>query len=102
RDGTIAKVEFFNGTTRLGTDTSAPYTYTWSNVKAGTYNITAKATDNKGATTVSDVVRIEVGATQPADKSPNDSAKPGVGSKFLNGLVSFYEMNTNTSGVLKD
>jgi hypothetical protein len=102
RDGTIAKVEFFNGTTRLGTDNSAPYTYTWTNVKAGTYSITAKATDNKGATTVSDVVRIEVGASQPADKSPNDSAKPGVGSKFLNGLVSFYEMNTNTSGVLKD
>src|SRR5690606_26701142 len=57
-DGTIAKVEFFNGTTRLSTDTSAPYSYTWGNVKAGEYSITAKATDNKGATTVSDVIKI--------------------------------------------
>src|SRR5690606_15701802 len=36
-DGKIAKVEFYNGTTLLGTDTSAPYSYTWTNVKAGEY-----------------------------------------------------------------
>src|SRR5690606_34697528 len=95
-DGTIAKVEFYNGTTLLGSDTSAPYTYNWTNVKAGEHNITAKATDNKGATATSQVVKIQV------VKSESVSLKPSVGSKFLNGLVSFYEMNTNTSGVLKD
>jgi hypothetical protein len=101
-DGKITKVEFYNGATLLGTDTSAPYSYTWTNVKSGVYSLTAKATDNKGASTVSDVVGIEVGATKPADKNESVSPKPGAGSKFLNGLVSFYEMNTNTSGVLRD
>lgn len=58
QDGTISKVEFFNGSTLLGTVLSAPYTYSWTNVPAGTYSITAKATDNNGATalhTVSDI-----------------------------------------------
>jgi GH18 family chitinase len=59
-DGTIAKVEFFNGGTKLGEDTSSPYTYTWSGVTAGTYAITAVATDNSGATGTSASVSITV------------------------------------------
>ena len=59
-DGTITKVEFFNGSTLLGTDTSAPYSYTWNNVAAGTYSLTAKATDNVGALKVSAAVGITV------------------------------------------
>ena len=31
-DGTVTKVEFFNGTTKLGEDTTAPYSFTWSGV----------------------------------------------------------------------
>ena len=52
-DGAIAKVEFFNGTTRLATDTTAPYAHAWTNVAGGTYTLTAKATDDKGAVTTS-------------------------------------------------
>ena len=33
--GTISKVEFYNGTTLLGTSTSSPYSYTWTNVAGG-------------------------------------------------------------------
>lgn len=61
-DGSVTKVEFFvNGSsTPLATDNTAPYTYTWSNVAAGTYTITAKATDDKGASTTSSAVTIKV------------------------------------------
>jgi beta-glucanase (GH16 family) len=59
-DGTISKVEFYNGTTLLGTDTSSPYAFSWTNVAAGTYSLTAKATDNSGATTTSSAVSITV------------------------------------------
>jgi endoglucanase len=59
-DGTISKVEFYNGATLLGTDTSSPYSFTWSNVAAGTYSLTAKATDNNTAATTSSVVAIVV------------------------------------------
>ncbi len=59
-DGTIAKVEFYNGTILIGTDLTAPYSFTWPNVTAGTYVLTAKATDNQGAATVSAAATIVV------------------------------------------
>lgn len=49
----IAKVEFFDGATKLGEDTTAPYQWAWTNVAAGTYTITAKATDTFGTTATS-------------------------------------------------
>jgi hypothetical protein len=59
-DGTVTKVEFFNGSTLLGEDTAAPYSFTWNNVPAGTYQLTAKVTDDAGASR-STSVRIYVG-----------------------------------------
>ena len=59
-DGSIDKVEFFQGTTKLGEDTSPPYSFTWNSVSQGDYSLTAKATDNNGATTTSSVVNITV------------------------------------------
>ena len=45
-DGTIAQVEFFANGTPLGVETASPYTLTWSDVAAGVYNVTARATDD--------------------------------------------------------
>lgn len=59
-DGTISKVEFFNGSTLLATVTTSPYTYSWTNVAAGTYSVTAKATDNLNAATTSPVKAVTV------------------------------------------
>ncbi|PKV50177.1 putative secreted protein (Por secretion system target) [Aquimarina sp. MAR_2010_214] len=47
-DGTINKVEFYNGNSLLGKDTSSPYSFDWSNVAVGSYTIKAKAIDNEG------------------------------------------------------
>ncbi len=47
-DGAIQSVTFYNGTTKLGESTSAPYTYTWEGVKEGTYELVAVAKDNEG------------------------------------------------------
>ena len=66
-NGTVAKVDFYNGVTLLGTATTSPYSFTWSNVAAGTYSITAKATDNEGITTASAPVTVFVAA-------PNNTA----------------------------
>lgn len=49
-DGTVEKVEFFNGNNKLGEDSSAPYEYLWQNVPKGSYNIQIKSTDNEGNT----------------------------------------------------
>jgi photosystem II stability/assembly factor-like uncharacterized protein len=70
-DGTISKVEFFNGATLIGSDLTAPYSFSWINVAAGTYSITARATDNAGGVGVSAVVSISV--TTPVNVPPTVS-----------------------------
>jgi beta-glucanase (GH16 family) len=47
-DGTVLGVEFYEGANYLGMDTSAPYSFYWSNVTDGCYSIVAKAIDNLG------------------------------------------------------
>jgi hypothetical protein len=65
-DGTIAKVDFYQGSTLVGTDTSSPYSYSWTNVAAGSYSITARATDNAGGVATSSPVGITVlGSSTP-------------------------------------
>ncbi|UHG92665.1 Ig-like domain-containing protein [Spirosoma oryzicola] len=69
-DGTVAKVEFYNGSTKLGESTSAPYRFTWTSVGAGNYALTAKATDNAGATTTSGTINIQVSNPTPTNQAP--------------------------------
>jgi hypothetical protein len=60
-DGTISKVEVFNGSTLLTTLTTSPYIYTLPTLANGSYTYTIKATDNSNAvssTTVSFTVSI--------------------------------------------
>jgi beta-glucanase (GH16 family) len=64
-DGNITKVDFYNNNTFLGSDATAPYTYTWNGVGAGTYSITAKAIDNANAVTTSAAITIKVNAPVP-------------------------------------
>ena len=60
QDGSVTKVEFFSGSTKLGEDTTTPYAFTWSQVTAGDYTITARAVDNDSLSTISAPVRITV------------------------------------------
>ena len=59
-DGTIARVEFYAGATRIGEDTTAPYSCTWNDAAAGSYTLTARAIDNFGAQADSTAVPITV------------------------------------------
>ena len=45
---TVTKVEFFKNDTKIGEDFTAPYSYLWTNVPAGSFAIKAVATDNLG------------------------------------------------------
>jgi hypothetical protein len=65
-DGTVSSVQFFNGTTLLGTSTNSPYSFVWANVAAGTYAITAMTTDNSGAVTISTAITVVVKAANVA------------------------------------
>lgn len=59
-DGTISKVEFYSGSQLVGTKTAPPYQLTLSGVQTGTYSYTAKAYDNRSATTMSSPVSVTV------------------------------------------
>ncbi|MFT5315955.1 MAG: hypothetical protein ACI9UK_001793, partial [Candidatus Krumholzibacteriia bacterium] len=59
-DGSLVGVEFYNGASFLGIDTTPPYSYFWSSVTDGCYDIVARAVDDLGGTT-SDTVDITVG-----------------------------------------
>ena len=69
-DGNITKVEFYNGSTKLGESTTVPYKYIWTNVSANNYALTAKATDNGNATTTSGTVTVQVTSPAPANQAP--------------------------------
>jgi RHS repeat-associated protein len=59
-DGAVASVTFLQGTTAIGTVSVAPFTFNWTNVAAGSYAVTAVATDNAGASTTSTAINITV------------------------------------------
>ncbi|MDB5271826.1 MAG: glycoside hydrolase family 76 [Chitinophagaceae bacterium] len=80
-NGSIVKVEFYNGATLLGTSTSNPYSYSWTGVAAGTYSLTARATDNQGGITVSSAVSLTVKAVVVVNQAPTVSlTSPANGS----------------------
>ena len=59
-DGSITKVEFFNGATKIGETSTFPYAFNWNNLGSGTYTVSAIATDNQGATRASKSVRFSI------------------------------------------
>ncbi|MEU1916165.1 glycoside hydrolase family 48 protein [Streptomyces massasporeus] len=59
---TISKVEFYDDTTLLGTDNSAPYTHSASGLSVGSHSLLAKAYDSQGASAESTPVGITVAA----------------------------------------
>ncbi|MBL0142899.1 MAG: hypothetical protein IPP91_12550 [Betaproteobacteria bacterium] len=81
---TIAKVEFFNGATLVGSATGAPFVFTWTNVAAGTYAITAKATDSRAATATSAPVNLTVAAGPPPPPALAIAAAPGLDGSTVN------------------
>lgn len=88
-DGTVSKVEFFSGSTKIGEDLSSPYSFVWSGATVGSHSLTARATDNAGATKTSGAVTIDVAAPQPdnvaptiAITSPTDAATAQVGEEI--------------------
>lgn len=60
QNGSVSKVRFYQGSTLLGEDLSAPYNWTMNNVPNGNYSLKAKAYDNQNAVTTSAAVSVSV------------------------------------------
>ena len=91
-DGSIAKVEFFNGSTKLGEATATPYRFVWNAVGAGNYSLSAKATDNLGAATSSAVVIVAVSTPTPPPTPTADIIGPDC---VAANAVKLFELNPN-------
>jgi hypothetical protein len=63
-DGSISRVEFYQGANKLGERYAPPYTWTIYGAPAGVYSgayaLTVKAFDNRGAVTTSNAVAVTV------------------------------------------
>lgn len=59
-DGSVSKVEFFDGSSKLGEIVSAPYHFVWTNAPPGLHRLTARVTDNAGATFTSLAINASV------------------------------------------
>ncbi len=84
----MQKVDFvaYNSTTGnipLGTDTTAPYSFTWTNVPVGTYALYAIPTDSHGLRGVSTQV-VHVSVVDPSTPSVN-FISPTDGATFVEG-----------------
>ena len=109
----ITKVQFYNGATLLGEDTSAPYSFTWSSVGSGSYSLSAWVVYDSGSTAASSPAGITVasvtavttiwpGMAVPAvvDGGPDSAVELGV--KFNSDVagsitgIRFYKAGANT------
>ncbi|BAC91646.1 Ig-like domain-containing protein [Gloeobacter violaceus] len=75
----ISKVEFYQGSTKLGSDSASPYFYTWVKPPSGSYSLTAKAISSTGATITSSAIDLSVGSPNTAPTAnmvdPEDGAQ---------------------------
>ena len=63
-DGVVAGVDFYRGSTLLGSDKTSPFGATWASATAGTHTLSAVARDSDGATTAASITII-VGSAPP-------------------------------------
>ncbi|WP_224365338.1 Ig-like domain-containing protein [Hyalangium versicolor] len=100
-DGTVTQVDFYDGQTLIGTDTSAPYSVSWATRSSsgnGTHTLTAQARDSFG----------NVGASAPVTVTVNNDftaptvalTSPAQGATLI-GRVSVSASASDDRGVSK-
>ena len=63
-DGSVTKVEFFDGGTLLGSASSPPYEFNVVDLPAGWHQLTARATDDLGGSSTTEVVNVLVNSNR--------------------------------------
>lgn len=97
-DGSVARVEFFRGGTSLGSVNGAPYTLAWSGAAAGSYSLTAVATDNAGARTTSAAVAITVAAPSTDTTAPSVPIGLAAATRASNAITLTWAAASDNAG----
>ncbi len=70
QDGTVSRVDFYDGSNLLGTVTTPPYNFQWNNAPLGNHALIGTATDNMGAMRSSETVVVTVTDATPTPTPP--------------------------------
>jgi parallel beta-helix repeat protein len=96
-DGTVAQVQFFDGPTLLATATTAPYSFSWVSTTAAAHTISARVTDNLGATVTSQSITVTVVNLPPSVSITS----PTVGATFIaNATTTFAAAAVDPDGTI--
>ena len=97
----VSKVEFFAGSTLLGSDTTSPFSYDWNTtgVANGGYSLTTKAYDAAGNVGASSAVSVTVSNTTGSCATTEQILlNPGFESGAVNWTASSGVISSGTSG----
>lgn len=108
-DGSVESVEFFVNGVSIGSATKSPFQITWTPTNAGPFDITAKVTDNAGASVTSTAVAVTIdpppaaGATTSNVVYRGTYGSPGESGRFAlgvnrNGRGTFIAFSTDPAG----
>jgi len=100
-DGTTDRVEFFVGGSPVGEALAAPFTTVWTPASPGARVITARATDNRGAYTLSSPVAVTVHNAGGGDVVAPVAilSSPAAGTLDLTGSIVLQATATDNVGV---
>ena len=102
----MQRIEFYDGTRLLNSDSNSAdgWIYVWSNVSAGTYSLTAKAIDDKGAQATTSPLAIRVvepGALQCSGTEPGREGVIKGASNYTEGAaVTTWTYDDSANGTI--
>lgn len=106
-DGTVASVQFFNGSTLLGAGVLDPATskyklsFAVGATQHGDYAITARAVDNSGAETTSPAQTLTIAANVPPAVQITSAASATLPENSATGPVSLTATATDSDGITR-
>lgn len=68
--GEISRVDFYNGSDKLGSTNTAPFTFAWEKAPAGTHNLSALAVADNGQEASSQVISFSITPTTSSSTEP--------------------------------
>ena len=100
-NGTISKVDFYNGTSLIFSDNSFPYTHTISNAQDPSYTISAKVYDDCGEITVSNTLPLTTFIPDPcAGNTPPTISISSSASSYVRGTSFTVNATSSDNGTI--
>lgn len=107
-DGTVGLVEFYDGSTKTGEDTTAPFSYDYESPEVGEHDLTAVATDNGGGQTTSQVVTVTVAEVLSCSEISSEAQQGAFSTGYEvtfetvgnNVTITFEMLDTDKEGVV--